>query len=1368
MDLGTFDRDWSRADVNQQIEWISQALEMPITEGITMVMAGLTSFHFSVRQKSKSTLENLQKDILIGLKSEDKKRALLDSALLSVHVYKNIHENISKPDLKLYFEILLESGGRGPFYAWKLCQSKMFSIQIINNTINLLSESCRLALVDQYLASPPSVRREYAEHFLKILREIKDQKSVLQFYAHLFDMETPADIFLENIREHLRDPYEIIVHYVNNTEERSHHERGEALKAVAMISPVIDPSLLLRIITTDRSPEMRKTALKIIKRSPVATYMRLTDSIMDIVCGYKLHKTTVGQFPQVAGNQLSEKDEIQQSEELIPELIETMEAFKAAVSSRHKNQFNFRKLEQQFTLEGLIQRIRKDIPEFMPLILNEIALFSRFAFCFIEEMAGDPTGNLFHNSDIEHALICGMIRKRPERTLKIFEIYINHPTPAVRVALSRLITKINISLSEEKSELKRQFDQLIEDTTPAEKKKAKTGFLKKLFSTSLGQKIARLKEGFSPAGVDLREEVLEDLDLSSSIYLSPGMFTGCIIRDVDLSLSTFEKCAFNNTFFYNVRMHGTSFYDTSFAQSVFIDVRADNAHFDKCNFTGASFLNSSFKSASMTNAVMAGCTIVRTSFSETDLSGATFVSSRITMVSFAETKLEQTDFSGVTGKFCRFSAHTLSRAETEQADLYSRIIEISQADIGEDLSVISQDNALMNDIRMLIFTELIQQGKNMFVIKNRYAITTAFDLFQPEQADLFELIPLLLHENIDLYTPSARNTALAKLVELDGVVLLNGKPAGIQNYDIPHGIAGYLPNRETERICRKYFDKRYLHKDGMIFIERPFCYVESLFTIGSIGSIAHTMGSDIDYWVCIREELFDSDKLHLFRKKLVAIEKWALDEFKTEIHFFIVDIEKARRSDFGNSDSESSGSAQGRLLKEEFYRTMIHVAGKLPFWVTLPVEVSKNYYHDLFIRVCPYPAKGRFIDFGDIHDIPAGEYFGASVWQMFKYLKSPFKSVLKMGLIEKYIYEKESDRLLLCNAFKKEWMNPGLAFNLTKSDPYYILLSSLVIYYKKIDKKHPFAKFVQSCFFSKVGITDEKELKKSAFGLREILIKRCMDEWGWKIKDVFEAGDFNNWPYEKIFSESVRIKQYMVQTYKQCRSIWVSSNTSSETESFLTPRDRTVLGRKMVVHFSMDEKAKIETIMLVSTSGLTSGLSLEYSDESRSDQRWLLMHKWRDTKRGGEKNELLKRAACIEEMGAWLIHNKLYIQDNYIKLLPNTTFVKANEIKVLFKTMYDFFADEIKSAVSNEALCSKSIINAIFISLNFTAPRDSKMITEWSVIYRNSWGEMFCHMFTDQAGLRTSSEVLSRVKQELQLSTIPEKFKVFSYSQLKP
>ena len=69
---------------------------------------------------------------------------------------------------------------------------------------------------------------------------------------------------------------------------------------------------------------------------------------------------------------------------------------------------------------------------------------------------------------------------------------------------------------------------------------------------------------------------------------------------------------------------------------------------------------------------------------------------------------------------------------------------------------------------------------------------------------------------------------------------------------------------------------------------------------------------------------------------LMPWKAWALVRFKIHVTFFLMDIFKARDNDFGGSTHESSGSAMARLLKEEFYRTMIHVAGRLPLWTALP------------------------------------------------------------------------------------------------------------------------------------------------------------------------------------------------------------------------------------------------------------------------------------------------------------------------------------------------------------------------------------------------------------------------------------------------
>ncbi|MFQ5560300.1 MAG: hypothetical protein ACE5FU_06935, partial [Nitrospinota bacterium] len=56
---------------------------------------------------------------------------------------------------------------------------------------------------------------------------------------------------------------------------------------------------------------------------------------------------------------------------------------------------------------------------------------------------------------------------------------------------------------------------------------------------------------------------------------------------------------------------------------------------------------------------------------------------------------------------------------------------------------------------------------------------------------------------------------------------------------------------------------------------------------------------------------------------------------------------KIRQDDFGGSNKESVGSSLGKVLKEEFYRTMILVCGKRTLWWIMPPGVSDQEYLEL-------------------------------------------------------------------------------------------------------------------------------------------------------------------------------------------------------------------------------------------------------------------------------------------------------------------------------------------------------------------------------------------------------------------------------------
>ena len=79
--------------------------------------------------------------------------------------------------------------------------------------------------------------------------------------------------------------------------------------------------------------------------------------------------------------------------------------------------------------------------------------------------------------------------------------------------------------------------------------------------------------------------------------------------------------------------------------------------------------------------------------------------------------------------------------------------------------------------------------------------------------------------------------------------------------------------------------------------------------------------------------------------------------------------------------------------------------------------------------------------------IPEEEYFGACLWQMVKALHSPYKSVMKLGLLEKYAGQGEEMRLL-CDRIKEAVLR-GRSL-LSDVDPYLSLFTSIRKHYRQL------------------------------------------------------------------------------------------------------------------------------------------------------------------------------------------------------------------------------------------------------------------------------------------------------------------------------
>ena len=154
---------------------------------------------------------------------------------------------------------------------------------------------------------------------------------------------------------------------------------------------------------------------------------------------------------------------------------------------------------------------------------------------------------------------------------------------------------------------------------------------------------------------------------------------------------------------------------------------------------------------------------------------------------------------------------------------------------------------------------------------------------------------------------------LITLSEIDRLIflviprLLHVHQEGLPGYfdgNPPCGIHNFKLDREAQVAAEKLFPDVIIRRNPDL---KPVIHTALL--MGSVGSIAQTKKSDLDYTLLVDKKDFSEESMKLFQKKLNLIETWTWDNYNLETHFFINDYEEVKNNIFGESDSESTGSA---------------------------------------------------------------------------------------------------------------------------------------------------------------------------------------------------------------------------------------------------------------------------------------------------------------------------------------------------------------------------------------------------------------------------------------------------------------------------
>ena len=558
--------------------------------------------------------------------------------------------------------------------------------------------------------------------------------------------------------------------------------------------------------------------------------------------------------------------------------------------------------------------------------------------------------------------------------------------------------------------------------------------------------------------------------------------------------------------------------------------------------------------------------------------------------------------------------------------------------------------------------KVLSQLRARFLKLNEGRMARAMEGLSPRQQTVLTLLPLFFHVNHPL---------------LPGYVS-GSTPAGLSNFEPDANALA-----EAQRLTRSF---SYKPRHG----SNPPRPIHGLFLMGSLGTLAQADQSDMDVWVCHSPDLNENELAEL-RKKCQLLEAWAASQ-GAEAHFFLID---PARFVLGERDtqlsSEDCGTTQHYLLLDEFYRTAIWLAGRTPIWWLVPVyeeAAYDRYTHTLlskrFIRA------DESLDLGHLAYIPPGEFIGAGLWQLFKGIESPYKSVLKLLLIEVYASEHPKVHCLSLRFKQAVFANQ---LDLDELDPY-------IVVYRRIEE-----------YLTARGEPERLELVRRALYLKvnrkltgssrtqswqRSLLERLAHEWHWDQRQLALLDSRSQWKVRQVSTERRALVNELNYSYR----FLTQFARNEQTASLINKRDLNVLGRRLYAAFER-KAGKVEFINPGIAPDLAEDtLTLVQAPNKKEpgQTQWglyngsLAAHEW-------EHFAPIKRSRQLLELLTWCHRNGVIDSSTRLALHPGTSDLSEFELFNLLGSLQQSIALPL-ATVAEEPLLRASVPSEVLILVN--------------------------------------------------------------------
>jgi len=531
-------------------------------------------------------------------------------------------------------------------------------------------------------------------------------------------------------------------------------------------------------------------------------------------------------------------------------------------------------------------------------------------------------------------------------------------------------------------------------------------------------------------------------------------------------------------------------------------------------------------------------------------------------------------------------------------------------------------------------------------------------------------------------------------------------PGFTDKNEIAHGIYNFENSGfYKESVKTNIFPKSIIETNK---IETPA--ILGFYHIGSLGTFTQSKGSDFDYWVIIDKRKFSKDRYDSLEKKLDAILKYCREEYQQEVTFFVMDQKEISKDCYAPFKGEETLTAPKIFLKEEFYRTYLMIAGKIPVWSVLPESNDSQINTGMNADGMAAQVLSMYddlIDLGQIRTIPVEDVLKGLLWHICKSVSDPVKAVIKATMVFSYGFGKPTSQLLLCEKIKQGYSKAGIDDYAV--DPYKAVFDRILEFHEAEDPKGinliKNAIFFRLCGYPDVKMPDENTPKR-------FLLDKYIRIWNLNKNQVGKLASFSNWSEsEKLLLEKSFV-QRLAQMYNH--AIEKSGIIKTLPEKGTEKRNWTILRNKTMARLRKSpnkicecstylKRRKIKTLDIIEKSNL-----------------WEL-NIFTET---GQRIERLYTHSHFLGVWGWVLENQLYLRQRAsinlhmdFKLFESVdTAIHADKLYMAFQPLKPLS----DSSYEQDAFWSKMMILFLY---DKQIRKDRLYKAEFLI--SNTWGELF-------------------------------------------